>query len=241
MTSAASRPGTGRAPTRPGPLRTWRAAEPWRAAGYLASYLVTGPALFAASAAALLLGAVLSLFTFGLPLLVAAALTVRGCAQVERGRAGLLGAPIPAAYRDATGPGLAARIRARCTDPAALRDCAYLVLLFPPLLVLDVLALALVLVPLAGVTLPLWYPSAGAFWPRIDTLPGALGTAAACLVLLPFTCYPLVAAARLHLAVAGAVLRPPADPLAEVRRVLAEPGPLARVGAPADPADPADR
>ena len=60
----------------------------------------------------------------------------------------------------------------------------------------------------------------------VDTLPKALLTAAACLVLFLIFNYVLVATARVHALVARAVLRAPADPLAAAKDVLAQPGPL---------------
>ncbi len=211
---------------------------PWFAAGYLASYLLVGSALFAIATGALLGGVVLSQFTVTVPLIIGSVWVIRGCAQVERGRAILVDQPIPYRYSEVTEPGLPARLRIRCADPAIARDCAYLILLFPALLLLDLFALTVWLVALGGLTLPLWYRGLyisggivgedGVFgWAH--TLPGALALALAALVLLPFAAGLLVAAARLHLTVAQAVLRPPTDPLAEVKSVLDRPGPLSAV------------
>ncbi|MEV6971978.1 sensor domain-containing protein [Kitasatospora sp. NPDC093806] len=228
-----------------GPLRTLCSAAPWRASGYLASYLVTGPALFAVALTAVLVGVVLSLFSFTVLLVAGSAWAVRCCAQVERGRAVLVADPIPYRYRDLTGLDLTARLPARLGDAALGRDCACLILLFPVLLLLDAVALLVWLVLLAGVSLPLWFhavdstradgtvtagvrfgPVDGpALW--IDGWPAALGAALLCLLLAALWSRPLVAAARLHLRVARTLLRPPTDPLAPAKRVLAEPGPLA--------------
>ncbi|MCX4748155.1 sensor domain-containing protein [Kitasatospora sp. NBC_01287] len=215
------------------PFRMLFSAAPWQAAAYLACYLVTGPALFAVAVVTVVAGAVLGQFTVALPLLAGLPWILRGCAQVERGRAALIAEPIPYEYRAVTEPGLTARIRTRCTDPATVRDCAYLVLLFPPLLALDVLALALWVAPLAGTVLPLLAWADGAAGHSVvlriwgDDLPSALLMAAGCLALAAVLGSRLVvAAARLHLTVAHAVLRPPTDPLAEAKRMLSEPGPL---------------
>ncbi|MEU6612395.1 sensor domain-containing protein [Streptomyces parvus] len=216
-------------------------AAPWLASGYLVSYLVAGSALFAVATAALLVGMVASQLTVTVPLLIVSVWVIRGCAQVERGRARLMDKPIPYAYQDVTEPGLPAHIKARCADPAIVRDCAYLILLFPLLLLLDLLALAVWLVPLAGLTLPLWYESVAASGGTagrigtvvpVDTLPGALVVAAVAAALLPVAARAVVSAAQLHLTVARAVLRPPADPLEQVKGVLARPGPLALVPSP---------
>lgn len=69
----------------------------------------------------------------------------------------------------------------------------------------------------------------------VDTLPAALVTAAGFAAAFLLFNYVLVAAARLHAQVARALLRPPADPLAPARAVLAGPGllgPLTRTSPP---------
>ncbi|MGW6905227.1 sensor domain-containing protein [Streptomyces sp. NPDC054940] len=226
-------------------------AAPWLAAGYLASYLLVGGALFAVATAAFLGGVVLSQFTVTVPLIICSVWVIRGCAQVERGRAALVDRPIPYRYSEVTEPGLPAHIRTRCADPAFTRDCAYLILLFPPLLVLDLFALVVWLGSLGCLTLPLWYPAIGVsgvmaedgMFGWLHTLPGALALALAALVLLPFAARLLLVTARLHLTVAQAVLRPPGDPLAEAKGVLDRPGPLSavpggrRTGIPTEPTE----
>ena len=67
----------------------------------------------------------------------------------------------------------------------------------------------------------------GAWGLYVDTLPKALAAAAVCLVLFLLFNYVLVAAARLHAAIARALLRAPQDPLREAREILGNPGPLA--------------
>ncbi|MFD9820994.1 sensor domain-containing protein [Streptomyces violascens] len=231
------------------PLRMLLSSTPWRAAGYLAGYLVAGPVLFAVAGLAVALGLVFMQLTVTVALTVGSAWVVRCCAQVERGRAVLVDEPIPYAYREPGKTGLVGQFKARCGDPVAFRDIACLVLLFPFLLVLDLLALVVWLGLLAGVTLPLWFwsidspksdgsrvtgpwlggPGHGAPGVRIDTWPAALITAALCLALLLYASYLVVAVARLHLTVAHTLLRPPPDPLARAKRVLTEPGPLVLV------------
>ncbi|MFG2717450.1 sensor domain-containing protein [Streptomyces sp. NPDC048416] len=238
-----------RLPVHRHPVRMLFSATPWRATGYLAGYLVAGPALFAVAGAALLLGLVFMQLTVTLALTVGAAWVVRCCAQVERGRAVLIDAPVPYAYRQPAKPGLAGQLRARCADPVTLRDIACVVLLFPFLLLLDLLALTVWLGLLAGVSLPLWFwsvnsrqsdgssvrgvwiggPDDGAPGGWIDSWPAALVTSALCLALVLYASYLVVAAARLHLTVAHTLLRPPPDPLARAKQILTEPGPLALV------------
>lgn len=233
-----SRPVPGRLRPPASLVRLPLSAAPWLAVGYLASYPLVGGALFAVALAALVSGVVLSQFTVTVPLIICSVWVVRGCAQVERGRAALVDRPIPYRYSEVTEPGLPAHLRTRCTDPAFARDCACLILLFPPLLILDLFALVVWLVSLGCVTMPLWYwavdisdgpvgPHGALSW--IHTLPGALALALVALVLLPFAARLLLAAARLHLTVAQAVLRPPRDPLARAKGVLGRPGPLSTV------------
>ncbi|MEU2181066.1 sensor domain-containing protein [Streptomyces thermolilacinus] len=242
----ASLPPARRLPRQGNPLRMLVSAAPWRATGYLAGYVVTGSVFFAVATAAVVVGIVLGQLTVTLALTIGSVWVVRCCAQVERGRAALVDAPIPYAYQEVTEPGLVGHLKARCTDPVFYRDCCYLILLHPFLLLLDALTLLVWLPLLAGVCLPLW------FWavePRqadgtvahgvrlgrsdgtgpgiwIDTWPAALTASAVFLVLAAYASYAVVAAARLHLAVAHTLLRPPPDPLAEAKQVLAAPGPL---------------
>ncbi|MFF8787338.1 sensor domain-containing protein [Streptomyces sp. NPDC015125] len=235
-------------PHQPGPLRMLTSPAPWRATAYLAGYLVSGTVLFAVSTAAVLAGLVFGQLTLTVVVTVGSAWFVRCCAQVERGRAALIDAPIPYAYQEVTEPGLAGHLKARCTDPAFFRDCACLILMYPLLLLLDTLALLLWLPLLIGVSLPLWFWSVTSRPPEgssvhgvrlgrsdgtgpgvwIDTWPAALIAAAIALLLALYASYLVVAAARLHLAVTHTLLRPPTDPLAPAKRVLAEPGPLSR-------------
>jgi len=233
------------------PLRQAWSAGTWRAAWYLLAYQLAGWALFTAAVTAASTAAVLATTLAGVPLLVAAAEVIRGCANAERGRLrAVLGEPVEARYRDAAEPGMMARARSSWTDPATWRDVAYLAGMFVPLGALGSLVLGVWLTLAAGVTLPLWYwapfqhyahgvtvhgvqlgyfphgPSGpGAAGLYVDTLPEALLTGAACLVLFVLFSYVLVLAARMHASVARALLRPPQDPLARARDLLQPSGP----------------
>jgi len=234
--------------------RKWWATT-WRAGRYLLAYQATGWLLFSTALTAATIAAALSVTLAGIPLLVAAACVVHGCASAERSRLGqVLGEPVPHRYREpdqTPPPGLIARARAHWHDTATWRELAYLAGLFVPLVVLGCVVLAVWLTLAAGVTLPLWYwapfshfahgvtvrgvqlgyfpngPSGPGGWGiYVDTLPKALLTALACLlVLVPFT-YIVVLAARTHAAVALTLLGPPEDPLAAAKEVLRRPGPL---------------
>ena len=68
------------------PVRLAFSKETWWSVWYLFAYLFTGAPLFAVALTAALTGAVLSITLAGLPVLVAAAVTIRWCANVERAR-----------------------------------------------------------------------------------------------------------------------------------------------------------
>jgi len=239
------------------PLRLAVSASLWRAAWYLAGYIfVTGWLLFAAAFTTAVTAAVFTITLAGIPLLVAAAGVLRGCANVERGRLRLvLTEPPRGGYRPVTRTGIMAQAKARWRDPATWRDVAYLIGLWLPLFVLDTIVFSVWLTFLAGVTLPAWYwaPRGNAglgytsattihgvtlgYFPHgpngpggvglyVDSLPRALLAAAGFLVLFLIFNYVLVITARAHAAVARSLLRAPADPLAAAKEVLAGPGPL---------------
>ncbi|MFE7133904.1 sensor domain-containing protein [Streptomyces sp. NPDC057638] len=228
------------------PLRTPLSAAPWRATAYLLAHLLLSGPLFAISLTALVAAAVFAQLTVTLALTVGCAWLVRCCAQVERGRAVLIDAPIPYAYQPVAEPGLAGAVKARFTDPAFYRDCAHLVLLFPFLLLFDAVVLGVWLLLLAGALLPAWFwlaPSTrvddtlvhGRLLGRsdgqgpgvsIDSWPTAISASLCCVVLALAFSHLVVGAARLQLALAHRLLGPPSDPLASAKRVLAEPGPL---------------
>jgi hypothetical protein len=239
------------------PLRLAVSGSPWRAAWYLAVYVFAiGWLLFAVAFTTTVTAAVLAITLAGIPLLVAAAGVLRGCAEVERGRLRrLLGEATPGGYQPVTGKGIVGQLKTRWRDTATWHDVAYLIGLWLPLHILDTVVLAVWLTFLAGITLPAWYwaPRDGAglgyvsnttihgwvlgYFPHgpngpggvglyVDTLPKALLAAAGFLVLFLIFNYVLVITARAHAAVARSVLRAPVDPLAEAKDVLAGPGPL---------------
>jgi hypothetical protein len=251
--------GTGlRLTARRDPVRLALSASPWRAAGYLIGYVfVFGWVLFAAALTATLTAAAFAVTLAGIPLLAAAAVAVRGCADAERLRLrAVFGEPVHGGYRPVTG-GVIAQATARWRDPATWRDQAYLVGLWVPLFTLDVAVLTVWLAFLGMITVPLWYwapdgvnlagySSPGSpmvhgvalgYFPHgpygpgsvgvfIGTLPGALAAAAVFLALFLLFNYVVVATAAAHARVARAMLGTQADPLADVKQVLAQPGPL---------------
>jgi hypothetical protein len=234
------------------PIRLVLSRGPWAAARYLLGYLAVGWALFAIAVGTAVAGAGLSLTLAGLPVLVAAAAAIRWCADAERTRLRPL-ARIQGTYRQATGHGTMAQLRARWRDPATWRDVAYLVGMYVPLLALDTIVLAVWWAFLAGITLPIWYwapwqtihgmryhgsqlgyfpngphpvPGDHSWGLYIDTLPKALAVAGVCLILFLIFNYILVLTARAHAAVARGLLGPAEDPLREAKEVLGRPGPL---------------
>jgi Putative sensor len=223
---------------RENPLRTVAGSAPWRSAAYLLSYLVVGPALFGGVLVVLVVTLVLNISWLGLPLLVGAAAIVRGAAHLERRRATVVGVAIEPTARPVSGPGLLKRARAAWRGPHTWRLVGYLVLLFPLLYLLDLTVAVAWVAALAGITLPVWFWSVSVDLPGgsrahgvwlgypVDSLPVALLTAVGFVVLAAALVYPVIGAARLHAAVARSLLGPRVDPLAEAKRMLAEPGPL---------------
>jgi hypothetical protein len=215
------------------PVSLLFSAAPWASAGYLAGYLVVGAAWFVLSLSLLVVSGVLAITWIGLPLLVGALAVVRGLAAAERGRARIVGARIGPAYRRrAARPGLRAEVIRRLGDPATWRDIVALVVLWPVLLVLDLVALIGWLLGLLLISLPFWYryvpndfdngTSAHGiqlgYYPNgphgserygffIGDLHSALGAAGiGLLVLMLVGNYLVVGAARAHVRTIGALL-----------------------------------
>jgi hypothetical protein len=240
------------------PLRLACSASPWRAVGFLTVYLLGSWVLFSVAFTVATTAAVLAITLAGIPLLVGAAGVIQGCANVERRRLRqVLTGPVRGQYRQATTPGIVAQARVRWRDPATWRDLAYLVGLWVPLTILDAVVVCVWVTFLAGITAPIWYWAPEStfsnglvahgiqlgYFPNgphgpgghglyVDTLPKALLAAACFLILFLLFNYVLVATARAHALAARALLRPPTDPLAPAREVLAGPGPLRSMAPP---------
>jgi hypothetical protein len=249
------------------PLRLAFSASPWRSAAYLFSYLIMSWVLCAVAFSAAVTAAALAFTLIAFPLLIAAAGVVHACGAAERARLRWVFAqPVRASYQQATGSSQRARASASWRDRGTWRELAYLTGLWVPLAALDTIVASIWATFLAGVTLPLWYwapwqefgngqrahgeqlgyfpngpNGAGGHGLYIDTLPRALLAAAGFAILFLLFNYVLVATARMHGRVARALLRPPADPLAEVRAVLTGPGPLSSMAGtgPLGPVGPA--
>ncbi len=235
------------------PVTLAASRAPWVSARYLFISLFTGAFVFAVALTAALTGAVLCVTLAGIPVLAAAAEVVRWCAGIERARLRPLCGETGYSYRESAGQGVLARLRTRWHDPAIWRDVAYVIGMYIPLAALGLTVLTVWLTLLAGITLPAWYwapwqsihgvryhgyqlgyfPNGphghGAWGLYVDSLPKALLTAAACLVLFLVFNYVLVATARAHIAVARGLLGTTEDPLLQAKEVLRRPGPLAEL------------
>jgi hypothetical protein len=241
------------------PVRLAFSASPWRAAGYLLTYLVVSGVLFAACLAASTLAAVFALTVAAVPLLIALAAVIRGCAGTQRWMLRQVYAgPVRGRHLAPTGQGLMRRARAQWTSGGTWRDLGLLVGLWPPMFALSAVVFYAWALLLAGVTMPVWYWAArgtcagdcqasrargillghfpngphgpGAWGLYVHTLPTALLAAAGFAVLFLLANYLLVGTARVHARVMRALLREPGDPLAPARDVLASPGPLGPLG-----------
>jgi Putative sensor len=159
------------------PVRLLFSRDLRASAWYLFSYLFAGPAAFAVTLTAVAAGGVLSFTLAGLPLLVAAAAVVQGCAAMERARLRAVSTgPVRGGYREVTRPGLLARLVTRWQDQAIWQDLAYLLGMFAALLALDAAVLVVWLALLAGITLPAWYQYPRQTW-DIGVNDGTTGSA----------------------------------------------------------------
>jgi len=248
---AVTLPGRGD-PARRNPVRLLLSATPWKAAAFLGGYVLISGFLAAIALTGAAVGAVFAITLAGMPVLIAASGAIRFAAGTERARLRpVLAGPLLSGYRQPAQPGVFAQARTRWQDPATWRDLAYLLGLWLPLLALD-FAVLLVWIVLAGlVVVPAWYrfpeqdlahgatahgvqlgyfpngphgPGGHGFY--ITTLPQAFLAAACALIVFLLFNYVLVATARAHAVVARNLLRPPADPLAAAKTVLAGPSPL---------------
>ena len=251
----ASRQSDSRLTLRHNPIGLIFSASLWRSAGYLLGYLLASGVLFAIALTSITVALGLSITVVAIPLLIAAAAVIRGCATVERGMLRqVFTETVHADYPPLRGDGLWKQARARWGEGTTWRDLAYLVGLWPVMFALDAVVFTLWAIFLAGVALPLWYAQAKGVcvgycngpsvsgvligdYPHRPQMPGdhglyvhslstALLVAAGFVILFLLFNYVLVATARLHAQVARALLRRPADPLAPAKAVLTGPGPL---------------
>lgn len=240
------------------PLRLLTSRAPWAALAYCVSYIFISGFLFAIALVTVLVAGVLSLLFIGLPLLIGAAVVLRGLAGFERERLKIVQmADEPTDYAPAAGKGLFGQIRTRWSDKATWRNLGYLTLMWPFLFAMNVVAFAVWISFVGLMSLPFWYWSipnefpngekadgvalgyfpdgpdsspAGGWGLWVHDLPSAFLAAGIGLALLIFLGnYLLVGAARLHSSIAKHLVGSYRDPLAEAKQVLEHAGPLKRV------------
>jgi hypothetical protein len=230
------------------PLRLIFTSVLWRAAGFLIADIVVGWVLFTVIVGAVTTAWAMTITIIGIPLLIACAGIVKGCAAVQRARTG----GGRKTYRQpAEGTGLLAAARVRWGDSGLWRDISALTVVWLPLSVLNTVVLSLWAMFLGWITTPIWYHypwmtyhgvryhgyqmccyfphgpyGPGAIGVFVGSLHVALAAAGAGLVGFVIMSYAVLGCARLTKKVLGSLLRDPADPLTDVKAVLTQPGPL---------------
>jgi hypothetical protein len=234
------------------PVSLLAAADLWTSVGFLFSYLFLSGIWWGVALAAGITAVVFAVTLAGLPVLVAASQVIRFAASAERRRASsLLTAPLHGTYTDTSELGIIAKAKSRWRDGATWRDLAYLLLLWAPLWILDLLVTTIWLALISFIAAPIWYrfpsqdlPGGGeahgiqiGYFPHGPAGPGGHGiyitnlsqalVATVCGIVgfLLFN-YVMIATARAYTRVARALIGPSADPLAPAKSVMAGPGPL---------------
>ncbi len=229
------------------PISLLFCAAPWASLGYLFGWLFVGSLWFSIGFTLLACGLTLGIMWLGLPVAAFALATMRGMANIERRRVGLVGAaPIPSPYRTHHETQLRARLRAHLKDPATRRDAVLIVALWVPLFVLHTVVVTLWLTLASLITLPIWYryvpqtfdngtkahgvsignfpngPKGGHSWGFFigDTRSALVAAAVGVVLLVLVGNYLLVAAARAHVSVTSSLLGQARDPLADAKQML---------------------
>src|SRR5262249_18992000 len=116
-----------RAALRRNPIRLACSASPWRAAGYLISYLAVSWLTFSVTITGATTPVALAWPVVALPLLIVAAQVIHWCAGIERGLLRqVVSRPVKPADRPPAAAGLRARVQATWRDPATWRELGYL-------------------------------------------------------------------------------------------------------------------
>jgi hypothetical protein len=241
-------------PSYSNPFRLLFSRAPWAAFSYIFTYIVLSGFLFTTALVAVIVGGILSVLLIGIPLLIATAIIINSLGAVERWRLKLVQREQePASNRQVTGKGILNQVKTRWTDPATWRQLLYLILLWPFLLLLNVVAFAILISFLGLVSLPFWYWSSPTEFPNGDRahgvqlgyfpdgpdaspvgiglwvgdVPSALLAAAIGVVLLVLIGnYLIVGVARLHAAIARNLVGVYRDPLTDVKTMLNTADPL---------------
>lgn len=199
------------------PISLLFSATLWRSAGLLFSSFILGTLWFCLFTSLISTGIGTLVIWIGLPILGGTVVLWKGVAQTERARmAALLGITIAPPYRALPKDTLWKRFLALLADPAVWRDFSYLYLLFPLGIIEFVVFTVGLATPLGMIAMPFYYQYAhpqlwtgdSIFGPglTIDTLPKALIAAGVGVVLLFLFQYAIVGMARMHGALANALL-----------------------------------
>jgi hypothetical protein len=182
-----------------------------RDAAYLGVGLATSVLAFVVWIACVTASLSLAVFVLGLPVALLSALAFRAAADLDRYNAALVyGRPLRGRYRDHRRDGFIDRLRATMGDPQTWKDLLWLVAHSVIGFAFGVAAVSLVASVLGTAALPLWYwsvPDGAQFglW-TVDTLPEALASALLAIPLGLLTAVLLRGMARLHSALAAALL-----------------------------------
>ncbi|HUY99178.1 MAG TPA: sensor domain-containing protein [Thermomicrobiaceae bacterium] len=192
------------------PLRLLVSAEPWLALIFALLSFVLGVLWFTVLVTLLSAGIGMAITLVGLPLLAGTMLLWTSGARLERARVrALLGVKIENPYRPLPAGSIWPRLKVRLADPHTWLDLLYLFLLFPIGIAEFVIAVVMVSVVAAAVTMPAYYRAAPIEifnGQPVDTLPKALATALLGLSFLVALPYVLVGLGRGHAWLAGALL-----------------------------------
>ncbi|MET9495881.1 sensor domain-containing protein [Streptomyces sp. NPDC006552] len=207
--------------------RYLRGGWPWRAVLYLLSSVALGLATLLTLVLLAVAGGVLAVVVVGLPLLLVLVLTGVPLAALERRRLRLIDSePLADPHREPDRTGLTAWLRTRLRERATWRELGYAVLfgfLLWPLEALVVGSALLVCGGLLATPVLLAFDGQEArvlkMW-MVHGWPGAFGTAAAGLLLLPVLAYPLGAFAAGRATLTRFLLAPPTSELSTRLREL---------------------
>ncbi len=202
------------------PIRLYFSSELWSSVGFMLLSFVLGIFWISALTFMFSMGLALLFAVIGIPILAATVLVWITGARFERERIAVyLDEPIPSPYRFLpSGPlfsreVIRSRVRLFTTDSAVWRDLLYLVLLFPIGIAEFAIVITALSLPLAMITMPLWYVVFGAMvevGPHIAVnspgsafLVGVIGLPLA--LLAP---YILISTARAHVTLGKLLLAP---------------------------------
>ncbi|MET9518587.1 sensor domain-containing protein [Streptomyces sp. NPDC002994] len=221
------------------PINVWQALArpgyllsswPWRSAGYLLSSAPVGIAALVVIVVGATLGTVLAVVLLGLPLLALLALSGVPVAATERLRLRLVDhRPAPTPHQVPSEPGLLAWARTRFWEQATWRELGYALVFATVLWPLDLIVVGTVLaVPLGLLATPVLMMTVGGgeearvlkLW-TATSMPEAIATAAAGLLMFTVCGYALGIAAVARAELTRFLIAPPAPTVsAEVTELV---------------------